>query len=95
MSAIGSAVTAAQPNVTTSGMNSGFSGLAGSWHLTALFYQLVPEDNTHRGRPLCQVRTLSTLSGYQLCTNTDVSIPATREEIDMIRGYLESGYYYE
>lgn len=95
LSAIGSAVTAAQPNVTTSGMNSGFSGLAGSWHLTALFYQLVPEDNTHRGRPLCQVRTLSTLSGFQLCTNTDVSIPATREEIDMIRGYLESGYYYE
>lgn len=94
-SAIGNAVTSAQPTVTTSGMNSGFSGLAGSWHLTSTFFLLADEDIAHRGRPLCKVRQLSTLPGYQLCTDTDISIPATREEIDTIRRYLETGYYYE
>lgn len=60
-----------------------------------IWYYPVAEDNTHRGRPLCQVRQLSTLSGYQLCTNVDVQAAATREELDAIRTYLESGYYYE
>ena len=95
LSAVGNAVETMQPDVTTSGLNGGFAALYGDWYLVSTFYSLVNEDNTHSGRPLCEVRTLSTLSGYQLCTNVDVSIPATREEIDMIRGYLESGYYYE
>lgn len=94
-SAIGNAVNTAQPDVTTSGLNSGFSSLQGSWHLIGTFYQLADEDNAHRGRPLCQVRQLSTLPGYQLCTDTDLQIPCTKDEMDVIRGYLESGYYYE
>lgn len=94
-SAIGNAVNTMQPDVTTSGLNSGFSSLQGTWHLVGTFYELAAEDNTHRGRPLCQVRQLNTLPGYQICTDTDVSLPATRAEIDAIRGYLESGYYYE
>ena len=94
-SAIGNAVNTMQPDVTTSGLNSGFSSLEGSWHLIGTFYELAAEDNAHRGRPLCQVRQLSTLPGYQICTDTDVSLPATRAEIDAIRGYLESGYYFE
>lgn len=94
-SAITSAVNMAYPDVTTSGVNSGFAGLYGQWRLYSKFYTLAAEDLAHRGRPLCQVRQLSTLSGYQLCTNTDVKLPATKAELDMIRGYLESGYYYE
>lgn len=94
-SAIGNAVNTMQPDVTTSGLNSGFSSLEGSWHLIGTFYELAAEDNTHRGRPLCQVRQLNTLPGYQLCTDTDIQIPCTRAEMDAIRSYLESGYYYE
>ena len=94
-SAIGNAVNTAQPDVTTSGLNSGFSSLEGSWHLIGTFYQLADEDNAHRGRPLCQVKQLSTLPGYQLVTDTDLQIPCTKAEMDVIRGYLESGYYYE
>ena len=94
-SAISSAVNMSYPDVTTNGLNAGFAGLHGSWRLYGKFYTLAAEDLVHRGRPLCQVRQLSTLSGYQLCTNTDVKLPATKAELDMIRGYLESGYYYE
>ena len=94
-SAIGSAANMMEPSVTTSGMNSGFSSLYGSWHLISTFYPIAAEDLAHRGRPLCQVRTLNTLSGYQLVTDTDLQIPCTRAEMDAIRGYLESGYYFE
>ena len=59
------------------------------WHVP------VDMDVAHKGKPLCQVRQLSTLAGYQLCTNVDVQAAATREELDAIRTYLESGYYYE
>ena len=56
---------------------------------------MVDEDLAHRGRPLCAVRRLDTLPGYQLCTDTDLQLPCTRTEMDAIRGYLESGYYFE
>lgn len=94
-SAVTSAVNMLYPDVTTTGTNSGFAGLYGSWRLYSKFYSLVSEDIAHRGRPLCQVKKLDTLPGYQLCTNTDVQLPATRAELDTIKGYLESGYYFE
>ena len=94
-SAISSAVNCMYPDVTTNGVNAGFSGLYGQWRLYSKFYKLAAEDIAHRGRPLCQVRQLSTLPGYQLCTNTDVQLPATKAELDAIKGYLESGYYFE
>lgn len=79
----------------TTGGTPSVAQLSNSPQMDYIWYSPVDEDNTHRGRPLCQVRRLDTLPGYQLCTDTDVSIPATREEIDTIRGYLEGGYYYE
>ena len=63
-----------------------------------MYYQwLIPVDDdlADRGRPLCEKRTLSTLSGYQLCANVEVQIPCTRDEEQMIKGFLESGYFYE
>lgn len=95
VSGIASTVNNNYPSVNSTGLNAGFGSLLGVWRLTTKFWNVVDEDNTHRGRPLCQVRQLSSLAGYQLCTNTDVQAPATREELDMIRGYLEGGYYYE
>jgi hypothetical protein len=95
LSAIGGAVETAMPDVTTSGHNGGFAALYGSWFLVSTFYQIANEDQAHRGRPLCQVRQLNTLPGYQLCTDTDIQIPCTRAEMDAIRSYLEGGYYYE
>lgn len=95
MSAISSGVKGMYPDVTTSGANAGFAGLYGQWRLYSKFYLMVPEDLAHRGRPLCAVRRLDTLPGYQLCTDTDLQLPCTRTEMDAIRGYLESGYYFE
>lgn len=95
MSAIGNIAKSRIPSSNTVGGVGGIDQLRGTPALQYEWTYPLTEDNTHRGRPLCAVRTLSTLSGYQLCTNVDLSLPATREEIDMVRQYLESGYYYE
>ena len=55
----------------------------------------VDDDNTHNGRPLCDVRTISTLSGYMLIQDGDVTITGTSAEDSLIRSYLETGFYYE
>lgn len=90
------AAECALPTVQTTGINAGLAGVfTQPWALAVTTYPVADDDVAHRGRPLCQVRQLSTLSGYQLCTDTDIQIPATRQEIDTIRAYLESGYYYE
>lgn len=94
-SAIGDIAQTKIPVPTTTGGTPCVAQLIMAPQMDYTWYYPVDEDNTHRGRPLCEVRTLSTLSGYQLCANTDISIPATREEIDMIRKYLETGYFYE
>lgn len=93
---IGSAVSNLMPTVQTTGYDAGAAAVfCEPWSLTTTELDLVSEDNAHRGRPLCQVRQLSTLSGYQLCADVDVTIPCTRDEEQMIKGFLESGYFYE
>lgn len=58
-------------------------------------YPLVDEDREHNGRPLCQIKQLGTLPGYQLIRDGDIPINGTREEALAIKTYLETGFYYE
>lgn len=59
------------------------------------FLTVVNEDNASHGRPLCQVKTLSSLSGYIMCEDADPAIPCTDVELKEIISYLNSGFYYE
>lgn len=95
VSGIGNAIQAIQPRANTIGSGGGFSHLAGEFQLDHQFFRPVSDDPSHNGRPLCQVRQLSTLAGYQLIQDGDVPIPGTSTEADQVRQYLESGYYYE
>lgn len=62
--------------------------------LSGRFLPISNDDNTHRGRPLCQVVTLNTLSGFIMCADADVIIPCTDREKSAIQAYLEGGFYY-
>lgn len=64
-------------------------------YLIARFFSLVDDDNDDRGRPLCQKRRIDSLPGYILVADADVALPATQAELDAIRGYMESGFFYE
>ena len=63
--------------------------------LYAFFTYQTDMDNAEKGRPLCERRTLSTLSGFIQCGETDIQIPCTKPEEDAIKSYLGSGFFLE
>lgn len=92
---IGSAVNSMVPNQSSIGGNGGFSELRGQATLYYEHYYPVDDDNANAGRPLCEIRQLSTLPGYQLIMDGDVLISGTAGEQAAIKSFLEGGYYYE
>ena len=95
ISGIGNAIQAMAPRAQTVGSNGGFAALAGAAQLDHQFFRPVEDDPAHNGRPLCQKRTINTLSGYMLIQDGDVPTSGTSLEDEQIRSYLESGFYYE
>lgn len=95
VSAIGSVVNAFKPVVSSLGGNGGFSDLSGKPTLACQFYDVPEEDNTNAGRPLCQMRTINTLSGYILVREGDVEMNGVGGEQAAVKSYLEGGFYYE
>lgn len=94
-SGIGNAVESLMPRAQTIGTTGSFVSNRGDFRLDHQFFRPVADDNTHNGRPLCQVRQLNTLSGYMLIQDGDVQITGTATEDSRIRNYLETGFYYE
>ena len=62
--------------------------------LSGRFLPIADEDLSHRGRPLCKVKTINTLSGFILCADADISIPCTDREKSAIQAYMEAGFFY-
>ena len=86
------------PTVQTGGRSGSFAALGeytGLDVIQCVFHYAVDDDINDLGRPLCAVRTLSTLSGYIQCANPHVRINGTKSEQDEIEGYLASGIFYE
>lgn len=94
-SGVGNAVESLMPRAQTIGTTGSFVSNRGEFRLDHQFFRPVADDNTHNGRPLCQVRKLNTLSGYMLIQDGDVTIAGTASEDSKIRNYLETGFYYE
>ena len=95
ISGIGNAIESLMPRANTIGTTGTFAANHGDFKLDFQFFRPVDDDNTHNGRPLCDVRTISTLSGYMLIQDGDVAINGTSTEDAKIRNYLETGFYYE
>lgn len=49
----------------------------------------------HYGRPLDQVRTINTLTGFIKCREASIALDAPDTEIDKINNYLNGGFYYD
>lgn len=98
VSGIGSAYQTMQPRVASAGSNDSMAGVSGAGLTHTLyqtFYRIVDEDNADCGRPLCQTKTISTLSGYILCANAELAIAGLPTERDQIIRYMDSGFFYE
>ena len=92
---VGNAIGSLVPRASTVGTTGGFASGMGAFKLDHQFFRPINDDNTHNGRPLCEVRQISTLSGYMMVQDGDVAITGTSMEDRMIRNYLEGGFYYE
>ncbi len=95
-SGIESAARALTPRSQSLGPGGGFIDVRTlAWKLDQQFFIPVDDDNSHNGRPYCQVTTPSALGGYMLIQDGDVPISGTKAEADEIRSLLEGGFYYE
>ena len=85
----------AMPQVETSGQNGSFLAPANNTHIVEQFFQIVDEDIHHRGRPLCELKQLNTLSGFILCAEGELDISCYDNERKEIVKYLTNGFFWE
>ena len=92
---IGEVTEAMTGNVTSAGNTGSIIGHQVTKLLSGRFFEIAARDVTNKGKPLCDVRTVSTLSGYMQMENAHVAISGTAAEAGQINSYMESGFYYE
>lgn len=85
-------------NVTVTSIGS--TGTLADYYINPIFElaysELVNEDLTENGRPLCQTKQLSTLTGFCLCFNPDPQIAgATSTEHASMVEFLAGGFFIE
>ena len=96
LAGIGTAMDAIGGMGTSSNMGSGMAGICGEpITLDTICYDITDADNTEHGRPLCENRQISTLSGFNQVSEGYVSIPGPLPEMQEVKRILESGFFYE
>ena len=94
LSAIVNAASLSQPVPSSIGSN-GTMSFNNVFALMADFKDIADEDLTTIGRPLCKVKTVSSLSGYMLCEKADLDTSASPAEKSQILAAMNTGFYYE
>ena len=94
-SGIYNTIQSAMPQVETSGSNGSFLGPGTLTQLVEQYYKIVDEDIGHKGRPLCEIRQINTLSGFIMCAEGDLDINCFDNERKMISEYLTTGFFWE
>lgn len=95
VSGIYNSLQASMPQVETSGSNGSFLSAGYETHVITQFFKIVDEDIAHRGRPLCELRQLNTLSGFILCAEGELDISCFDNERKEITRYLTGGFFWE
>lgn len=95
MSGITSIIEGFSPSVQTAGAPGSMAMISQKPYIDVIYRDIADDDNADRGRPLCDVRTLSTLSGYIMCANAEPAIPCSADELSAIISYLNGGFFYE
>ena len=99
ISGIGNAISSSIPQLSSKGAAGSFlSYIVGAPKLLAYFYILVDTNPELYGRPLCQNETLSSLRGYCLCSNANLTfsdnLPIEYEASEIV-SLLNSGIFIE
>lgn len=90
-----SGVQNSMPKVSSLGANGSLIEIITPPYLIVEHYQVVDENLSEFGRPLCNTRTINTLSGYIQCGEADHAFSGTRSENEEINRNLKEGFFYE
>lgn len=90
-----SGVSNSFPKAGSVGVNGSFLETIEQPYLMREYFILADENRAEFGRPLCQVRTLSSLSGYIQCAEADHPFSCTDYERREINNHLRNGFFYE
>lgn len=88
-------LASAMPQLETGGQNGSFLAPGNRTRIVEQFYQITNEDIHHRGRPLCTLKRLDTLSGFILCADGEIDINCLDAERTEILRYLTTGFFWE
>lgn len=83
------------PKSSVIGSRGSMAAIHGYALLEYVWKYVADDDNTDHGKPLCDVRQLSTLSGYQMILEPHIHTTGTASEDDQINAFLAGGYFYE
>ena len=95
VSAIGNAAQSLAPRSQTIGTGGGYAQIIENPKIMAQFFECVDDDIVRNGRPCCKIVNCEDALGYYLIQDGDVPINGTREEAQLVKTYLETGFYYE
>lgn len=95
-SSIGNAISQPLQQTESVGNNGSFAWMfENTAYFISNYFTLVDENLNHNGRPLCAERVLKDIPGYIKCTESEIEIPCTSTERDMISANLVGGFFYE
>ena len=95
LAAIGTAKMADLCPAQSTVANGGFMGGYYPIKLVGMFASIAPDNTAEWGKPLCQTKTISSLSGFVQTADEDFEIACTDAERTQIAAFLTGGFYYE
>lgn len=95
VSSMASAVGDGWFDVKSSGSAGGVSAVTADRGLYVTKYAHTPLDPDELGYPLCEVKTLNTLTGFVQCADGELDTAARPEEYIQIQNFLTGGFFYE
>ena len=95
VSAIGDVLANPVGQLQTSGTNGSLAQYATHPYFVKKYRIMADDDNTQKGRPLCEVKTLNTIPGFIMVDSPDVPINCFETEREQIISFLSAGFFYE
>lgn len=95
MGTIGNALDTQVGKTSSVSSNGTIINYSSQFELCAEFMTPCNEDITNIGRPLCQTKTVNTLSGFMTVQNPHINSYALDAEREMIDAFMRNGFYYE
>ena len=95
LSAIGDVATSPVGQLQTSGTNGSLAQYSTHPYFVQKWRIVADDDNAQKGRPLCQIQTISNIPGYIMVDTPDVSLACMESERQQIIAFMSNGFYYE